>query len=85
MQTFDYVIKDAEGIHARPAGLLVKKAKEFGCAITITKGEKTVDAKKLFAVMSLAAKSGETITMGCDGENEEAAAEAMKAFLAENL
>jgi len=37
MKEFKYVIKDAEGIHARPAGELVKAAKEFTCSITITK------------------------------------------------
>ena len=59
MITFTYTITDASGIHARPAGLLVKQAAGFPCAITLQKGEKTADAKRIFAVMSLAAKQGE--------------------------
>ena len=43
MKTFDYTVKDELGIHARPAGLLVKEAKNFTSKITIKKGEKEVD------------------------------------------
>lgn len=68
-----------------PAGLLVKKAAEFPCSITLKKGEKTADAKRIFAVMSLAAKKGEELTVVCEGDQEEAAAAAMEAFLKENL
>ena len=41
MKTFDYTIKDELGIHARPAGLLVKEAKKFSSECTITKDGKT--------------------------------------------
>ena len=37
MKEFNYEIKDEQGIHARPAGLLVKEAKKFTSALTITK------------------------------------------------
>lgn len=46
MVSFNYVIKDELGIHARPAGLLVKEAGKLGSTITICKGEKKGDAKK---------------------------------------
>lgn len=85
MTTFTYTIKDEVGIHARPAGLLVKEAAKYGCTIKISKGSKSVDAKKLFAVMSLGAKCGEEITVSCDGEGEETAAAAMESFISANL
>lgn len=47
MKEFTYIITDAEGIHARPAGELVKKAKEFAASVTIMKEGKKADAKKL--------------------------------------
>lgn len=53
MKKFNYVIKDEIGIHARPAGLLVKEAKKYESTITIRKGEKTAEAKKLMALISL--------------------------------
>ncbi len=73
MKSFSYTIKDAQGIHARPAGILVKKAAGFNCAITITKGEKKGDLKKVFSVMGLAAKCGDEIIVCFDGEDEELA------------
>lgn len=68
MSTFEFTVKDPEGIHARPAGIVVNAAKSLGADIKITKGEKTIDAKKLFALMGLGVKSGETISVSCDDE-----------------
>lgn len=67
MKTFDYTVKDELGIHARPAGLLVKEAKNFTSKITIKKGEKEVDATRVMAVMALGVKQGETVTVNVDG------------------
>lgn len=85
MIRFDYVVTDKEGIHARPAGVLVQEAKKYACSISLENKGKTVDAKRLLAVMSLAAKCGEKITVTCNGEGEEKAAEALKVFFTENL
>lgn len=40
MKEFTYVITDPEGIHARPAGLLVKEANRFKSKITLTRRRK---------------------------------------------
>ena len=63
MKTFTYTIKDDLGIHARPAGLLVKTAKNFNSEITIAKDGKSVNALKLMALMGLGVKCGDTITV----------------------
>lgn len=85
MKSFDYTITDEIGIHARPAGVLAKKAKEYASKITITKGGKTAEAQKLMAVMSLGVKKGETVTVSAEGEDEEKAAADMETFFKENL
>ena len=85
MKEFTYVITDKEGIHARPAGELVKAAKEYQSSVTIIKDEKKADAKKLFGLMGLGVKQGMEITVQIEGEDEEAAAEALEAFLKEYL
>lgn len=85
MKEFSYVITDREGIHARPAGLLVKEANRFASSITLAKGDKTGDAKRIFAVMGLAAKKGETLTVTVEGADEAEAAAAIESFLKENL
>ncbi len=85
MKEFTYVITDKEGIHARPAGALVKEAVAFPCSVTIAKGDKEVDAKRIFGVMGLGAKCGEEITVRTDGEKEDEAIAALEAFLKSNL
>lgn len=85
MLEFSYVIKDPEGIHARPAGELVKKANEFNSEIKITKDARSVSAKAIFGVMGLAAKKGDTITISIEGTDEKEAAEEIKEFLEKNM
>lgn len=85
MKTFSYTIKDEIGIHARPAGLLAKKAKEFESTITLEKNGKSAAATKLMAVMGLGVKHGETINITVEGVDEEAAAAAMQEFFEANL
>lgn len=85
MKKLEYVVTDPLGIHARPAGLLVKEAAAFSCTITISKGEKEVDAKRVLGVMGLGVKAGEKITIKADGENEDVAIEKLSEFLKENL
>ena len=85
MTTLTYTVTDPLGLHARPAGMLVKKAKELGCKVMLAKGGKTADATKMFAVMGLAVKGGDEIVFTLEGENEAQAAEMLKAFLEENL
>lgn len=85
MKTFMYTITDPQGLHARPAGMLVKKAKEFPRTIKIEKDGKSADARKMFGLMGLGIKTGETITVTMEGEQEEEAAAALEAFMKENL
>ncbi len=85
MKTFTYTIKEELGIHARPAGMLAKTAKALDSEISITKGEKTVGAAKLMALMGLGVKCGDTITVTISGGDEEASEKAMQEFLAANL
>lgn len=85
MKSFTYIITDKEGIHARPAGIVVAIAKEQDCKISIANEGKTVDAKRIFAVMSLGAKMGDEVEVICEGEDEEKAAEKMLEAFRENL
>ncbi len=85
MREFNYTITDPEGIHARPAGELVKEAKKYACAVKLTKDGKTGDCKKIFGIMGLAVKCGNEVTMSFDGEDEDVACEAFWTFMNENL
>ncbi len=82
---FQYVIQDPVGLHARPAGLLVKQAGSFSSKVTVESGGKSADARKLIMLMSLGIKQGMEVTCKVEGEDEEAAAEALQKFFQENL
>ena len=85
MKEFEFVVTDPQGIHARPAGLLVKEAKEFESNISVFKGARKGDLKKIFTVMALGVKQGEAIKVQVEGADEEQAASAVEAFLKENF
>lgn len=85
MKSFEYTITDPVGIHARPAGLLVKEAKSYDAVITITKDGKSAEAKKLMALMSLGVRQGDTVTVSVEGGDEEANAAKLEDFFKNNL
>ena len=85
MKEFKYTITDPEGIHARPAGELVKAAKQFTSTIKLAKDGKSGDCKKIFGIMGLAVKNGQEVTLTFEGEDEEAAYEAVSQFMKENM
>ena len=85
MQTFNYTITDELGIHARPAGLLVKLAAGFKSNIIISKDGKEANAKRIMALMSLGATKGTEITVKEEGPDEGEAAKLVEEFLKANL
>lgn len=85
MKEFEFVVTDPQGIHARPAGLLVKEAKKFESNISVFKGARKGHLKKIFTVMALGVKQGETIKVQVEGADEEQAASTVEAFLKENF
>ena len=79
MKQFTYTITDPVGIHARPAGLLVK-------AVNIAKADgKSAGGAKLMALMGLGIKQGETVTVTLEGGSEEADAASLEQFFKDNL
>ena len=86
MKNFTYTITDPLGIHARPAGMLVKEAKAFAdTVVTITKNGTTVKATQLMKLMSLGVKQGDVVTVAAEGANEDAAIIAISNFFQNNL
>lgn len=86
MKKFSYTIQDPLGIHARPAGLVAKLAKQFGeTVVTVEKGSQSAKATQLMKLMSLGVKSGDVVTVTADGAEEDTAIAALEAFFRENL
>lgn len=85
MKSFNYVITDDQGVHARPAGILVKEAKQYASKTTISANGKSADLTKLMAIMSMGIKKGAEVTVTVEGDDEDTAAAALEKFFQENL
>ena len=84
MKQFEYTIQDPLGIHARPAGLLVREVKRFDSSCSITKKGVTVKADHLMKLMRLVIKNGDTVLVTAEGADEDAAIEALRMFFNNN-
>lgn len=85
MKEFKFTVTDPLGIHARPAGILVKEAKKFNSKITVFKGDKSCDMRKLLALMGMAVKQGDEVVVQVEGNDEEACVAAIEKFMKENF
>ena len=80
-----YTIKSAYGLHARPAGQLVRLVKPYASTVTMLLGENSCDMRRLMALMAMGVKQGDTITIRAEGEDEAACIAELSRFLAENV
>ena len=85
MKEFTYTIKEPVGIHARPAGLLVKVVKGHASTATLEKDGKSCDMRKLMALMGMGVKQGDTVTIKVEGDDEDATVADIEKFMTENL
>ena len=78
MKEFDVIIKDKNGLHARPAGLLATACRSFESSIRVETKEKEADGKRLLSLMSLGAKCGTTLHFKIEGKDEDVAEKAIR-------
>ena len=81
MTSFSLQITDPMGLHARPAGQLVRAATRYASAITLCCRGQQRDLKRLFAVLSLGARVDDVLTVTAEGTDEEAACQGLKEFM----
>lgn len=85
MKEFEYKITDEAGLHARPAGLLVKKARNYSSRITVCANGKECDAGRLMALMAMCIKCGTTVRVRIEGDDEQLCADELELFFNQNL
>lgn len=78
MKQFEFAVQDVMGIHARTAGELAAAARKFTSHILLVKENKEADLKKPLAIMRLAVKQEETVTIRVVGADENIAMEELK-------
>lgn len=79
------MINNPSGLHLRPAGILSNLAMKFKCDIRILYGEKNIAAKSVLNVMAAGIKTGSEVELVCDGEDEQAAMDALTKAISEGL
>ena len=75
-------IMNPEGLHARPAAMFVKTSNHYSAEVWVSKDGEQVNGKSILGVMMLAAEQGAVITVSADGEDAEAALNAIAALVA---
>lgn len=85
MQEFRTTVASPVGLHARPASLFSRSAKESGCTVKLAKvsdGQLSefVDGASILRVMTLGVKCGDEIVVQVDGQNEVEAAKTLRAL-----
>ena len=69
------------GLEARPIAVLVQVASQYESTVHLETEDKRVNAKSIMGMMSLGLDNGETVTIVCDGSDEEKALEGIEKFL----
>ena len=77
MVSREVTIKNNVGLHARPATFFIQKANSFKSSIWVEREDRRINAKSLLGVLSLGIVGGTTIRVIADGQDEEAAVEAL--------
>ena len=78
-------IKNPTGLHLRPAGNLCKEAMKFKSKITFEYRGNTANAKSVLSVLGACIKSGDEITLICEGEDEREALQSLIAYIERGL
>jgi len=79
------LIKNKQGLHARPAALFVQIANKFDADVTVSKGKTKVNGKSIMGIMMLEAGKGAKITITTKGEDAETAMAELEALLLSDI
>ena len=79
------VVRNPQGLHARPADLLVKAAQRYSAQIEFVRDSERVDGKSIWSVLTLAAAEGTVLWIEAQGDDAEAAVAALKALFDSNF
>jgi phosphocarrier protein HPr len=85
MPEIKITLQHPAGLHARPASLFVQTAKRYQCQITAIHGARSVNAKSILSVLTLGANQGAEIALRAEGEDADAALEALRALILSNF
>mgnify|MGYP001396388730 FL=1 len=75
------IVKNNQGLHARPAALFVQIANKYDSRITVSRGEEEVNGKSIMGILMLGAEKGSSISIEADGADAQMAIEELTKIL----
>jgi len=78
------IVKNQQGLHARPAALFVQLANKFDSSITVIKDDQKINGKSIMGILMLAAEQGSEIELIVEGEDANEAIEALEEFVSKD-
>lgn len=83
MVTWEYQMKDPQGLHARPVSKLVMQAMKYQSSVQVICGDKQADGKNILELLALGVRKKDQMTFRVQGEDEVETLEALKKTLVE--
>ena len=77
----EIIIKNAQGLHARPAAMLVQIVSKYNSQVTIQKGEEKVNGKSIMGILTLGAQQNCKITLHVDGDDAQVLVDELEQLL----
>ncbi len=81
LKKWEYKVTHVQGLHIRPAGLLVREAGKYQSRIVLEFQGQTADARDMMELLDLDVKCGQTVAVTVSGEDEEAACQGIQRVL----
>lgn len=81
----EVLVRNEQGIHARPAAMLAQEAQKFASEIKLIYGEQSVDAKSILDILTLAAAQGSEISIEADGQDAAQAVDHLRLLFERRL
>ena len=75
------IVKNKQGLHARPAALFVQIANKYDSRITVSRGEEEVNGKSIMGILMLGAEKGSSISIEADGADAQIAIEELSKII----
>ncbi len=85
LKSFEFTVTETSGIHARPAGLIAMYMKKYKAEVIIEKNGRRANAKKIFEIMDLHIKIGDSVKVSVSGEDENDIFSDIESYLVNNF
>lgn len=77
----ELIVKNKQGLHARPAAIFVQIANKFDARITVRRDDEEVNGKSIMGILMLGAEKGSVIIIEADGSDADQALQELEKII----